>query len=174
MPFGVCGGFLLEHGRGRRAQRHFVADGWRRADDLERVQETLGNENIRTLRRVNRFEAAILFLDFETNLTVEHGEPRRRIGIHPPFVPCSGRFLHQKRHRVPVVDDRLAPARVTLVLRLDVRQACDRLHRSLVFADDRFRIKEHARFLLRRNPCRHQKHRCKQNAHVSSPPKRQG
>ncbi len=169
MPFGAVGGFLLEDRRGRRAQRHFVADRRRRADDLERVQKTLGNEDIRPLRRVDDFERAIGFLDFEANLTFEHGEPRRRIRIHPPFVLRARRLLHQERHRVAVVDDRLAPARVTLVLRLDVGQARDRLHRRLVFADERLRIKEDALFLLCGDTGRQQKQQRKQNAHVRTP-----
>ena len=95
------------------------------------------------------------------NHAAESGYMRRSY-----FVPA--RILHEKRHRIAVVDDRLAPARLPFVFGLDVCKARDGLHRRFVFADEGLRIEQHARFLLGGDAGRHQEYQQQHDSHSTS------
>ena len=145
----LCRGLgRLWEDRRRPHYRDLESDRRRRADNLQRMQHSLVSEHVGPFACLEGLKAAVGLLDLETDAALDYHPPSGRIRVGTPSLLGARWLLNNCRRRVVVGDDEFAPALLSAMFRLEIRQPSERFHGGLVGGPlHRFREVKEPRFV---------------------------
>ena len=130
---------------------HGKAQAWRGSDRFNRVDRLAGNVHKRSARSGKR----LLPFDLDSHLAFDYRKPFARVRVEAPRQLAARRRGKILGGQTPVVDEQLAPGRLSFVLGLEIREFDPRfVNADITRCLHWLRCPEHGRHRLRRRRLR--------------------